>query len=139
MKNILILGFLLLSLNLAAQKPGNEKTYAWTVAHKDTCWILDDIGQNQTCALQVVFENMTNGYFKLFGKSGKATQWVQYGSSTFTQGTDSINIVTVLSAGLSSSGWIYDTPILNNMKCCFYHVTDTIGTITLYETLTRRQ
>jgi hypothetical protein len=136
MKTIFILALLLFSYYAIGQRPGDEKVINWTVANKDTCWTLDDIGRKQSVALQVVAD-LANGYFKLFGKSGKATEWFQYGSGSFTQGMDSINVATLRSRNLTSSGWAYDTPIFNNWKVCFYVVTDTVGTVSLYETITK--
>lgn len=138
MKNILITGLLFLSFNLFAQRPGNEKVINWTVTHKDTCWILDAIGEGRSITLQIVETNMINGYFKLLGKSSTALAWAQYGSGTFIQGTDSINIVTLLSKGLTSGGWIGESPLFYDWKVCFYHVTDTVGTLKFYESIMKK-
>jgi hypothetical protein len=138
MKNILIIGLIFLSFNLFAQRPGNEKMITWTVAHKDTCWVLDNIGEGHSVALQIEELNMLNGYFKLFGKSSTASAWVQYGSGVFTSGSDSINIPTLLAHGLTSCAWLYENPILYSWKACFYHVTDTVGTIKIHETIMKK-
>lgn len=139
MKNILIIGLLFLGCNLIAQKPGNENVFGpWTVAHKDTCWTLDPIGEGRGIAIQVEEQNMLNGYFKLWGKSSTSSVWVQYGSGSFTQGTDSINIATLVGRGLTSSGWTGDAPLWYDLKVCFYHVLDTVGTLKVHQTIIKR-
>ena len=138
MKKLIIISLMFLSVNIFAQKQGNEKTFTWTVAHKDTCWRLDDIGQNMELGLQIVFSNMLNGYFKLYGKSGQASSWMQYGSASLQNAGDSINIASVVAVGANSGGWEHLAPIFNNLRLCFFHVTDTVGTISIYQTLMKK-
>ncbi len=123
-------------INANAQKQGNEKTWTWTVAHKDTCWKMDDVGQQMALGIQVVASNMYDGYFKLWTKSEQSIDWMPLGLAT--AGGDSINVATLISKGIISGGWHYPDPVFTNIRVCFYHKLDTVGTIKIYETLIKR-
>ena len=137
MKTLIILALTFLSLNLVAQSSGYEKIYTWATPDQDSCFWLDDLGKWKSVGLTFVTTDMTDGYFKLFGKSSSSPAWVLYGSGIGSN--DSILISDVVAAGLRSSGWVYDTPIFNHWQVCFYKQTDDAGIIQFYQVIGDRK
>ena len=141
MKTIISLMFLLLCAAGFSQSGGYEKTFTYSITSSSpVCIDLDDLNQTTTrksAALQVEWANITDGYVKLFGKSTGATNyvWMRTGNADY----DSINVATYNGKGLTSGGWLWEVPIFDMWKVCWYKKTDTSGTLTIHQLVTERK